>query len=208
MKNDNDVEIQDGGLGLCAWGPMFQDSKIKRSDQSSYVQVCSNDEWATEWQLQKVEHSAIPVLSTPGKLKLHNASQSSTHPTDGSLIKSGPQLAIDDNTDGDRFETFSVTHTQNETNPWWEASLTDVSFIKKVTIYNRTEYKPERIIGFKLKIYRLTEVMFEFQDDSSSSKVSYDIFPNVVGDKVRIELEGDDRVLSLAEVELNGFYLP
>ncbi|MBI5773619.1 MAG: DUF1549 domain-containing protein [Verrucomicrobia bacterium] len=67
-------------------------------------------------------------VATKGK-----ASQSSTG------FEGEARLAIDGNTDGDYYKSKSVTHTQQEENPWWEVDLgADVS-VERVVVWNRTD---------------------------------------------------------------------
>ncbi|MBX3436080.1 MAG: DUF1553 domain-containing protein [Planctomycetaceae bacterium] len=46
--------------------------------------------------------------------------------------------AVDGNTSGD-FASNSVTHTENERNPWWEVELEESAIIDRVVVWNRTD---------------------------------------------------------------------
>lgn len=54
------------------------------------------------------------------------------------------KLAIDGKTDGDFFKGRSVTHTNTETNPWWEVDLGKVTPIDRVVVWNRTDNNLQR----------------------------------------------------------------
>lgn len=65
----------------------------------------------------------------------------------------GPaKLAIDGITNGHFFEAKSTTHTDKETNPWWEVDLGSAHRIEKVTIWNRNDAPGigQRLNGFEV----------------------------------------------------------
>jgi hypothetical protein len=62
----------------------------------------------------------------------------------------GPQKAIDGNTDGNS-KTAGTTHTNMETQPWWEVDLTKDATVKKIVLWNRTDDNVGgRIAGFRV----------------------------------------------------------
>jgi len=62
----------------------------------------------------------------------------------------GPQKAIDGNTDGNS-RTAGTTHTNMESNPWWEVDLGRDAKVKKVVVWNRTDDNVgPRIAGFRV----------------------------------------------------------
>ena len=65
----------------------------------------------------------------------------------------GPaEFAIDDNTDGD-MQKKSTTHTNNETNPWWEVDLGSSNAIESISIWQRSDNGlHRRSDGFKVSI--------------------------------------------------------
>ncbi|MBX3442609.1 MAG: NPCBM/NEW2 domain-containing protein [Planctomyces sp.] len=76
------------------------------------------------------------------------ASQSSVW--DGETGEWGAQRAIDGNTDGNA-RTSGTTHTQMESNPWWELDLGRSVTIAKVVVWNRTDDNvSNRLAGFRL----------------------------------------------------------
>jgi hypothetical protein len=57
--------------------------------------------------------------------------------------------AIDGNTDGDYHRTSSVTHTNTETDPWWQVDLGETLTIEGLRVWNRTDGNlEERMRGF------------------------------------------------------------
>lgn len=61
-----------------------------------------------------------------------------------------PERAVDGNTDGD-YTKNSTTHTDTETNPWWELDLGAEGSIDAIVIWNRAEV-PERLSDFKVTV--------------------------------------------------------
>jgi hypothetical protein len=49
-----------------------------------------------------------------------------------------PERAVDGNVDG-AYGRGSVTHTEIESNPWWEVDLDQLVEINKISVYNRTD---------------------------------------------------------------------
>jgi len=59
------------------------------------------------------------------------------------------------------------TITLQESNPWWEGSLSQAKVIAKVVLYNRTDKFAELIIGSRLTILMDRQEMFQYDDESS-----------------------------------------
>ena len=76
--------------------------------------------------------------------------------TQSSVAFDGPaQLAIDGNTNGSYFESKSVTHNNQEDNPWWEVDLGADRLTERIAIWNRTdggEAIGGRLMGYKVQI--------------------------------------------------------
>jgi hypothetical protein len=62
-----------------------------------------------------------------------HASQSST------AFGGDASRAIDGNTEGDFFKAQSVSHTEAQTDPWWEVDLGAVTSVERIVIWNRTD---------------------------------------------------------------------
>ncbi len=65
------------------------------------------------------------------------------------------KLAIDGNTDGRYYESKSVTHNNQEDNPWWEVDLGSDWAIERIDVWNRTDGGGAiggRLAGFKVLV--------------------------------------------------------
>ncbi|NOY42366.1 MAG: DUF1553 domain-containing protein [Planctomycetes bacterium] len=96
----------------------------------------------------KIIHLAEVQVFSKGKniALMGQASQSST--SSGGKV----EYAIDGNTDG-QFNSFSVTHTSTEKDPWLEIDLRANQPIDRVVLWNRTDGGgsiAERLAGFRL----------------------------------------------------------
>jgi hypothetical protein len=114
--------------------------------------------------------------------------------------------AVDGNTDG-RWSRHSTTHTLTESGPWWEVDLEEEFEIASVVVYNRSDCCESRLDGFNL-IYK-TESGVESEPItprfSVTDRFTTISFPaHTMARYVRIELPGSNKVLSLAEVEVNA----
>ncbi|QDU41114.1 Planctomycete cytochrome C [Maioricimonas rarisocia] len=73
--------------------------------------------------------------------------------TQSSVGYDGPaKLAIDGNTDGHYFNAKSTTHTEKQTDPWWEVDLGQAVAVEKVAIWNRSDSPG---IGARLNGFRI-----------------------------------------------------
>ena len=123
------------------------------------------------------------------------------------------RLANDGNTDGD-WRNGSVTHTELNTNAWWQVDLGSIKTIDNVLIWNRTDCCAERLSPFFVLV---SDVPF-LSDDLDTARnqpgvTSYQITETPVptqqvtvnrsGRYVRVQLAGAN-YLSLAEVEVYG----
>ncbi len=60
--------------------------------------------------------------------------------TQVSTAYEGPaELALDGKTDGDFYAAKSTTHTQQQSDPWWEVDLGAVHAVDRVVVWNRTD---------------------------------------------------------------------
>lgn len=65
----------------------------------------------------------------------------------------GPaKLAVDGNRNGHFVVAKSTTHTALERGPWWEVDLGQSIDIDRVLIWNRTDYDPDRLLGFRVQL--------------------------------------------------------
>lgn len=87
--------------------------------------------------------STVPGLPECNLALKRPASQSST------ALNASASRAVDGNTDGDFYHN-SVTHTNNEYEPWWDVDLGANRAIKRIEIYNRTDCCAERLSDFQI----------------------------------------------------------
>lgn len=119
--------------------------------------------------------------------------------------------------DGDRdglYSSGSVTHTQSETNPWWEVDLGRVNVLQQIKIFNRTDCCTSRLSNFYVIVSDdpilstdLTTALNQpgvdsFYFDGDVDALAY-AFSQQSGRYIRIQTTGSDP-LSLAEVEIYG----
>lgn len=138
--------------------------------------------------------------------------QSSNYAAAAGLSKS----AVDGNTNG-RWTNKSVTHTRPQSNPWWEVDLGQVYDIERIKIWNRTDCCRDRLRNFYImasptpitanstsqNLYIGSAQSFGGQDFLSFSKKKKARY-------IRIFIQGSNKILSLAEVEVYqsaGFYM-
>ena len=123
--------------------------------------------------------------------------------------------AIDGNTSGTYGEN-SVTHTQMQAQPWWEADLGGLAAIADIEIWNRTDgCCTNRLSDFHVLV---SETPFTSNDLSTNlnrsdvrsyfhagalDSTSLSVPMGISGRYIRIQLEGSN-FLSLAEVEISG----
>ena len=141
------------------------------------------------------------------------ASQSST------AFDGAAGLATDGNTNGS-FSAGSVTHTDpNDTQPWWQVSLSQRTDIENVVLYNRTNNCcTDRLADVHVfisndpfgdatldELLARTDLSHQFLAGVQGSQV--ELAADVSGQYVRVQLAGNGP-LSLAEVEVNGVVSP
>ncbi|MEP4078606.1 discoidin domain-containing protein [Haloferula sp.] len=111
-------------------------------------------------------------------------------------------IATDQNTDG-IWSNGSVTHTNNEFQPWWKIDLEGLNSISEIKIWNRTDSNQDRLSDFDVTILDENEQPVWTNYQASSPNPSLSLLPNTTGQYVLIQLRGTDP-LSLAEVEIFG----
>ncbi|RED94648.1 carbohydrate-binding protein [Marinoscillum furvescens] len=111
------------------------------------------------------------------------------------------ERAIDGNTNG-AWSGNSVTHTNSETNPWWEVALDTTYDIGDINIFNRTDgCCKARLSNFTVSVLDGSTTTFSqtfttFPDPSITVNAG-----GATGSVVRVQLN-DTNPLSLAEVEV------
>ena len=88
----------------------------------------------------------VQVMALGENAALHGVARQSTTGYGGV-----PGRAIDGNTDG-AHSAASVTHTERQTDPWWEVDLGGPVPISSVSLFNRTDCCAERWNGWILEV--------------------------------------------------------
>ncbi len=130
-----------------------------------------------------------------------NASQSST------AFGGVASRAIDGNTSG-VYNQDSVTHTANSNQPMWQVLLSDTSTIESIVLFNRTDNCcTSRLTNYTVSILddNGTTLFSEFFSDAPDPSNTIVVGSVVDAATVRVELQGNNAVLSLAEVQVFGY---
>ncbi|XP_031431792.1 uncharacterized protein LOC105906721 [Clupea harengus] len=122
--------------------------------------------------------------------------------------------AIDGNRDPN-FPHGSCTATDAQTNPWWRVDLLRQYTITSVAITNRGDYAPERINGAEIHIgsslldngnhNRLAGVISSIP---AGRTLTFTWDKGVEGRYVNVFLPGNNKLLTLCEVEVYGYPAP
>lgn len=113
---------------------------------------------------------------------------------------------IDGDTNG-IYNQGSITHTQNDPNAWWEVDLGQVSYIKDIVLWNRTDCCSYRLNYFNIM---LDGALISHYDEANAPSPSFSLSDvNLLGQVVRVQFDGSGRnqnqnYLSLAEVQVFG----
>lgn len=116
--------------------------------------------------------------------------------------------AVDGSFNG-QWTNSSVTHTDEEAEPWWEVDLRGVFDVTEVTIFNRTDCCADRLGNFHVDLLDANSKVLQTRNFAGVVDVSTRIvFPKTKASRVRIQLNplpnGTKRYLSLAEVFVKG----
>ncbi len=102
------------------------------------------------------------------------------------------------------------THTQSQSNPWWEVDLQGDFSIDRIVVHNRMDSCnaegpcKDRLKGFRIYVINSSGAKLNFGGaiGSPGRETTIDPGTDVSGRKVRIELPGSKKILTLAEVEV------
>ena len=126
------------------------------------------------------------------------ASQSSTSQQWGGSAN----RAIDDNTSG-LWGDGSVTHTETSANPFWIVDLGEEFLIDSVVIWNRTDCCTNRLDDAIIELFDSAMVLVGGVGIGTLASPDATIDGGgLTGQFVRVRLEGQSRILSLAEVQV------
>ena len=137
--------------------------------------------------------------------------------TQSSTAFSGvPSRAVDGNTSG-VFRDRSVTHTSSgSSQPWWQVDLGATASIADIELWNRSDTccvsRLSDVVVFVSDTDMTGRTLAELEADPNVSSYAIDgalgrtttIDAGVTGQYVRVQLRGNNAVLSLAEVLVNG----
>ncbi len=182
----------------------YEDTDVKDGIGYTYRIKAYNSSGESEFSNEVSDSIASGVINLAKGKKV---SQSST------LYSGYAERAIDQNTDG-IWMNHSVTHTREESNPWWEIDLGKISNITSISIWNRTDCCKSRLTDFYLMVSEIpfgTNSLNSLINDPGIWFMLFNKFPdpsvtttiNRTGRYVRIQLVGSGP-LSLAEVIING----
>ncbi|HMQ50064.1 MAG TPA: discoidin domain-containing protein [Saprospiraceae bacterium] len=140
--------------------------------------------------------------ATAQNLALHkHAEQSSSYSHSMGLASN----AVDGNTDGN-WANGSVTHTTQETQPWWEVDLGSAYDLQQIRVWNRTDCCSERLDYVTVCLRDENYNVVKYLEHQASTKGVQVIDFNNVQQKARYVMVYVDgtQYLSLAEVEVYG----
>lgn len=108
-----------------------------------------------------------------------------------------------------------MTQTVASVDPWWQVQLGNLYTIREVVIYKRLDAYADGLDDCKVGIYDSAGVVSEkliHEVDGGDDTLIRVPFDDAIGSSVRIQLVGQNRILSLAEVQVFGslkeFHIP
>jgi len=129
------------------------------------------------------------------------ANQSSTRSGGGG---NAAQFAIDGNTNGN-FGSGSVTHTNTQNNPWWTVDLSNTFHVENIRLFNRTDCCGGRLNNANLSVLDESMATVATVNVGTVGSDKNILMPyGTEGRYVRVDLPGNSKVLSLAEVDVVG----
>ncbi len=142
-------------------------------------------------------------------LALNTSAQQSSTRDGGVAVR-----AVDGNTSGNFWLDFSVSHTDWEDYPWWEADLTKKKFIEQINLWNRTDCCAQHLSGLYVLVSDEPFVSYDLDEVLAQAGVSAFFIQNQVGlpgsvavnrsgRYVRVQMNKQS-FLALAEVEVLG----
>ncbi len=152
--------------------------------------------------LRKAYYKTTPKNTSMNVALNKPCRQSSTYST-GSADK-----GVDGNQNV-KWRNNGQTHTQTQSNPWWEVDLQGDFSIDRIVVHNRMDPCgdgpcKDRLDGFRVYVINSSGAKLNFggRNDSPGRETTINPGTDVSGRKVRIELPGSNKILTLAEVEV------
>lgn len=198
-------------------GELVLMSNTNPSEAGGALHMAVNSGGGTGWDGQ-LDHARVFTFTgqfNPDDLALATtnlglggtATQSSTLSNAANPIAA---KAIDNNIDG-VFNNGSVTHTNTETNPWWQVAMTDYGRIDTVVLNNRADCCGDRLSDIFLDVFNsdgdvvwTSAVQNPGNTLGSPAKLTIDVPDYVQGKTVRVRRVTASGVLSLAEAQVLG----
>jgi hypothetical protein len=116
-----------------------------------------------------------------------------------------PSRGIDGNPTG-HWPLGSVTHTQNENQPWWEVDLGAMQPIDRLSLWNRTDCCNSRLTNFRVSVLDASDVevwgQTFYPTGYAPGNLDVPLPAGTTGQTVRVQILNDPGTLSLAEVEV------
>ena len=109
----------------------------------------------------------------PENLALRKAAIQSSTANNGESVAS---LAVDGNTSG-KYSDSSISHTNQERNPWWEVDLGEICKIREIKIFNRSDGVEDRLKEIKITISNETKQKSDWLKKSKSQYVKVESLP-------------------------------
>jgi RHS repeat-associated protein len=202
--------------GMGAGGEVWQVYGMERELLAEYAPSASPTSPQKEYGYRSGEllvtaspngsQSVAPLNLALGKVATQSSTLAFSPPGDASH-------AVDGNTYGN-YMAGSVTHTNGESQPWWQVDLGSVQSIGKLDIYNRTDCCAERLTNYYLFVSDIPFASTDVAATQAQAGVSSYHTPgqapaqtaldvNRTGRYVRVQLAGSG-VLSLTEVQVWG----
>ncbi len=148
----------------------------------------------------------IPSSATNSKTTINVAlgrGERTKQSSDYAVSRYRSSRAVDGATSGTGLD---FTHTRQQTDPWWEYDFEskNATKISEIVVYNRRSCCENRLKGFQV----LLDDQVKYKQTSTLESKTTIVFnpPMKAKNKVSIKIPGQNRILSLAEVEIWGIY--
>lgn len=189
----------------------INDTLITGNPEARYVRINVTNSNGQDFGIlrAKVKAAAVPDPLPGTNLALTGTASQSTTAHGGVASR-----ANDGNTDGS-FPNNSVSHTDLQSQPYWDIDLGSVNQINTVRLWNRTDCCGDRLADFSVFVSdspfsgttiadsRAQSGVFEFYHPQIADSFE-DALINRTGRYVRVQLGSTSQVLALAEVEVYG----
>ena len=197
----------------------FMDEVQVSMQQNIYVGIGLNSHTASELATATFENLA--VVQTPACTDFGNLARNKSTNQSSIYGNKGPEYAVDGDKRGDNATAANpnITHTQNDTEAWWEVDLGATYEIDEVSYWGRSDCCKDRLEEVYVMVSNTPFTSNDLQVNLAKAGVVSTFvseFPNnsktvtfdqVPGRYVRLQLKGRN-FLSLAEVEVIGCTTP